>query len=238
MIASLQLPAPSVEEVADWMRLFSYPGGCLELRAVKVQERYGRPRTYSGYFDAAHLGDLAASALELSRRARAVYVTLNPVRPELLARRYNRVAEVEEKESTSDAHILRRRWLLVDFDPVRVEGIGSSDDEKEAARLAARSAFADLVRRGWPEPVVADSGNGYHLLLPADWPAEDSGLARRVLNALADRYDTPTVKVDRSVFNPARVTKLYGTWARKGDDVPDRPHRVSRILHIPKGLDL
>jgi hypothetical protein len=32
------------------------------------------------------------------------------------------------------------------------------------------------------------------------------------------------------VFNPARIWKLYGTWARKGDDTKSRPHRLSRIF--------
>ena len=32
------------------------------------------------------------------------------------------------------------------------------------------------------------------------------------------------------MFNAARIVKAYGTVARKGDDIPERPHRLSRIL--------
>ena len=35
------------------------------------------------------------------------------------------------------------------------------------------------------------------------------------------------------LFNASRITKAYGTAVRKGDDVPDRPHRLSRILDMP-----
>ena len=39
--------------------------------------------------------------------------------------------------------------------------------------------------------------------------------------------------VDTSVFNPARVTKLYGTVAMKGASTEERPHRQSRLIRIP-----
>ena len=43
-------------------------------------------------------------------------------------------------------------------------------------------------------------------------------------------------KVDETVGNPARIGKLYGTWARKGDSTADRPHRLARILAAPEHL--
>ena len=45
------------------------------------------------------------------------------------------------------------------------------------------------------------------------------------------------MKVDTSTFNPARIVKLYGTPARKGDSMPDRPHRLARLLDVPKDLE-
>ena len=35
---------------------------------------------------------------------------------------------------------------------------------------------------------------------------------------------------DATVYNPARVWKLYGTTAKKGDPTEDRPHRKAQIL--------
>jgi P4 family phage/plasmid primase-like protien len=94
-----------------------------------------------------------------------------------------------------------------------------------------------LDAAGWPEPVVADSGNGWHLLYKIDLPADDGGLVERILKALAKRFDTDAVTVDTSVFNPSRITKLYGTVSKKGDHTPNRPWRRSKIVSIPASID-
>lgn len=46
------------------------------------------------------------------------------------------------------------------------------------------------------------------------------------------------MKVDRSVFNPSRITKLYGTKACKGDNTPERPHRHTGILEEPETVQV
>jgi hypothetical protein len=42
--------------------------------------------------------------------------------------------------------------------------------------------------------------------------------------------------VDTAVHNPARIWKLYGTLSAKGDNTPERPHRMARILEAPSTL--
>ncbi len=151
----------------------------------------------------------------------------------LLARRSNRVERAEEGDAAKDADVLVRRWLLVNVDPVRDAKIGTNDAEKARAAEVARAVREYLHGLGWPEPIVADSGNGYHLLYRIDLPAADGGPVKRVLESLARRFDTDGAKVDTGVFNPARICKLPGTWAKKGDPTADRPHRQGRILHAP-----
>ncbi|QEL17632.1 hypothetical protein [Limnoglobus roseus] len=165
-----------------------------------------------------------------------MYWTLNPVRPDLLARRANRAARAARGDAAGDADVLARRWVLVDLDPRRPANISATAAEKRHAADLALRIRDDLHARGWPEPVVADSGNGYNLLYRVDLPADDGGLVKRVLAALAGRFDTADAHVDRTVHNPARICKVPGTWARKGDDTPDRPHRRSRLLHVPDAL--
>jgi hypothetical protein len=116
---------------------------------------------------------------------------------------------------------------------VRKAKIGSSDAEKALAWETIQAVRDHLGGRGWPAPILADSGNGYHLLYRIDLPADDGGQVRRLLHALGERFDTDKVKIDRAVFNPARICKAYGTWSRKGDSTPERPHRQSRILEVP-----
>ncbi len=61
-------------------------------------------------------------------------------------------------------------------------------------------------------------------------------MVERCLRAIAQVYSDKSVSVDTSVHNPARIWKLYGTWARKGDSTADRPHRLAKILDAPGTL--
>jgi hypothetical protein len=227
----------SIAGMAAWLRLFVEPGGVTEVRAVGVKAQYGRPYIESGYFDYEHLDKAAeeAARLTLKGKARAVYFSLNPTDKSLLARRANRAERAEEGELTADRHILRRRWLLVDADPDRDARISASDEEKVEALAVIRTLRDHLRDRGWPDPVLADSGNGYHLLYRIDLPADDGGLVERVLLALSQQFGSPKVKIDQAVAKPSQLTKLYGTVARKGDSVPEltRTHRGSHLLEVP-----
>ena len=202
--------------------------GVFEIRIPKA----GRHRTIRGYFNDVETAAKAAAAW--SGKVPAVYLTLNPVNPALLARASNRL-ETYAETTTSDADILSRRWLLVDFDPKRPAGISASAPEHAAALKLTEAVREWLHDCGWPDPIVADSGNGGHLLyrLALTHEADNTTTVQQVLKALAARFDTSAVVIDQSVFNPSRISKLYGTWTCKGDDTADRPHRLSRILSAP-----
>ncbi len=147
--------------------------------------------------------DLALAALRVTSRAKGVYVTLNPVKPDLQARRSNRVDWAGSGELAGDKDILRRRWLLIDADPLRDPHISATDAEKAAARRTIEAVRAFLAACGWPPPIRCDSGNGFHLLYRIDLPAEDGGLVERVLRALAQRFDSPQVKIDCQLMGAA-----------------------------------
>ncbi len=168
-----------------------------------------------------------------------MYFTLNPVRPELLARANNRCKSYAS-DTTKDEEVLRRNWLLVDFDPKRPSGISATDEEKKAALSRARECRSWLTGQGWPEPILADSGNGAHLLYRIDLPNDQAttALVKGVLEALASRFSDSAAEVDRSVFNAARICKLYGTLSAKGDATPERHHRISRMLEVPASVNV
>jgi len=91
----------------------------------------------------------------------------------------------------------------------------------------------DYLRgQAWPEPLVGDSGNGAHLLYRVDLPndRESLGLVKGILETLAFKFSNEAVGVDTTTCNAARIWKLYGTTARKGDDTEERPHRRSGLL--------
>jgi putative DNA primase/helicase len=219
----------ALEEATRAVAVIFRPDDVVELRVPKA----GRNRTISGYFNVA--AALVEAIREMDGKGPGVYVTLNPVKPELLARANNRVKAFAET-TTSDADIVLRRWLLVDCDPVRPAGISSSRQELEAALDTAEKVREYLRGRHWPEPVFCLSGNGFHLLyrLPdlANTDASTS-LISRSLKALSARFSSATVHIDETVFNAARISKAYGTFARKGDHTPERPYRLSRMLDIP-----
>ena len=131
-----------------------------------------------------------------------------------------------------------RRWLLVDTDPVRPSGISSTDEELEKAHQKSLGIWKFLKDEGFPEPVAALSGNGYHLLYRCEVlvSKESDETFKRFLQALAQQFDDDWVKVDQTVFNRARICKLYGTMAKKGSDTPERPWRESRIVYQPNEI--
>jgi hypothetical protein len=220
--------------VAAWLRHFREPGDVVELRALNVEQRYWRPQTVAGFFDCDHLDLMAEKALELSTRAAGVYFTMNSLKPALLARCANRVDVAKQGSLAGDGDVLHRRWLLVDADPVRPAGISATEAEKEAAQSVIWQVHDHLSGLGWSLPIVADSGNGFHLLYRVELPVDDGGIVQRILTALAAKFNTEAVKIDTAVHNPARICKVYGTLARKGDSTADRPHRVSRIVEVPQ----
>ncbi|WP_332236841.1 hypothetical protein [Sporolactobacillus sp. KGMB 08714] len=192
--------------------------------------------TVSGYFN--QLDDLAQNAIQNAKNAPGVYFTLNPVKKELLARASNHVLQWS-KHTTTDDDIECRRWVPLDFDPVRPAGISSTDTEHEEAMVLAGKVKAYLTGLGFPAPIQADSGNGAHLLYRIDLPNNDESreLVKDILEALDSLFSNNKVKIDTSVYNAARIWKLYGTVARKGDNTPDRPHRYAKVLKVPSPLE-
>ncbi len=231
--------------ICRFLELLFEPGDVFEVRAPGCRDRPDVKYAYtcSGYFtsDAIEKAGEEVASLDRAGIAPGIYVTLNPVAPALLARSANRI-KPRARETTQDKDVICRRWMLVDIDPVRPAGISSTDTELALALERAHAVAEHLSAAGWPPPVMAMSGNGYHLLYRLDLPTDDGGLVKRVLDAIAQRFDDDTVAVDRSVHNPARIVKLVGTVSRKGDDLrdvaglDDRPHRRAELLEVPEAV--
>jgi hypothetical protein len=124
--------APTADDIVLWLRPTVEPGSVIELRALNCVDDPKYPAfTTAGFFDSDHLLELARAALKITGKAEGVYVTMNPVNPDLLARKANRVAKVEKKDFlTKDPDIVRRTQLTFDCDPTRPAGISATDAEK------------------------------------------------------------------------------------------------------------
>jgi hypothetical protein len=231
-------PEPaSVETIEAALRRIVKPGAVSELRALNFTERPGSrySETMSGVFDYSHLRLMAEQAHRLTRHASGVYATINPLKSEALALACNRVRVAGKGDTVTDQDVEARYTLPIDIDPVRRSGVSATDDEKEKAREVARAVYRFLRDRGWPAPLTADSGNGFHALYRIDLPCDDGGLVKRCLESLASRFDTEFASVDTTLHNPARIIRVCGTLNRKGDSTVSRPHRLTRILTDPEG---
>jgi hypothetical protein len=229
----------------DVFSQFVKPGEVVEIRVIEI---YGKSPawasewakgTVNGYFDDHAAFCRAVAAVEKSKHG-GCYFTLQVIDPRLIGRSFNRLSV--SKQTTSDRDVLAFRWLPVDLDPVRPAGISSSDAELAAAvRLRDEIAGSICADYKLPEPIRAVSGNGVHLLYPLpDLPVlKYAEAVKKIIEDISTKYSTPEVSIDGKVFNPARIWKLCGTTARKGDPVPEgphraaRPHRLSYIDHLP-----
>ena len=69
--------------------------------------------------------------------------------------------------------------------------------------------------------ILADSGNGAHILVRIDLPNDDPSkeLIERCIAAIFFRFNDNLESVDQTVTNASRIWKLYGTLACKGEEV-------------------
>jgi hypothetical protein len=218
---------PDPREIARGLQLLTEEGSVYEVRSPKTQAG-----TLSGYFDRVDL--IVRAVTQLCEPVPGIYFTINPTSKALLARASNRL-KARVTTTTSDRDIVKRRWIPIDVDPIRPAGISASNQEHELALDRCRAIRFELSEEGWLQPILADSGNGgylfYSVELPNDAPSE--ALVKQVLKGLAARFNDSAVQVDQSLSNAARIVKIFGSIARKGDNVPDRPHRLSRIIDAP-----
>ncbi len=222
--------AETLQAICNTIRLLAVPGQAVELRIPGLNGK----RIDSGYFNDPM--KLAQAAFKYEGCAEGIYVTLNPVNPALLARGNNRMKEYA-RHTTADKDVLQRRWIFVDFDPIRPAGISSSNDELLTAQERAVAAQQWLTERQICS-VLCNSGNGTHLLIPVDLPNDEASteLVKGILSILDTQFTDEQVKVDTSTLGAGHLVKLYGTMACKGDNIPDRPHRRSAILTVPQDL--
>lgn len=223
-------------QIRKWWQLFNPQGKLVEIRLL------GKA-AYSGYFR--DIDTLIAQLRPLLDHnnyqyygAMQAYFTLNEINDALYSREQHDTFVKKPKSTTNDGDITRRRMVLIDLDPSRAAGISASDDEFEKAHLKAVDVFRYLIGAGFKEPIITKSGNGWHVYLPCDMPndEEHNELVKRFLQSLSKMFSDASVEIDEKVFNPARIDKLIGTWAKKGSDTPDRKWRIAEIVKVPADL--
>ena len=214
------------EKIKEALTILLKENNLFEVRILKGKT------TISGYFTSSDV--LLNEFNKVDLRGANVFYTLHRIDESCYSREQHDCFR-QVKTTTSDNDIVAYQWLLVDLDPVRRTGISSTDAELRMAYERGEQITKYLREIGYPAPIFACSGNGVHLLYAVNLANtdENKALVQNCLKALAFLFGDDKVDVDQSVFNPARISKLYGTMAQKGANTTERPHRMSRILSAP-----
>ena len=217
-------------------------GEVFEIRAIGVQKNESpswegwirKGATVLGYFNNKAKAARVIKLLDKDK-AKIICVTLNKISPDLLARSKNRLQNGGSVKGSKVSEVTQYKFLFIDFDPIRLSDISSNKTEKLEAKKSVKKVMNYLGNIGWPDPLLADSGNGYHLLFRVDMSntSENSQILEKVLMIMSSKFSNDKVDIDKSVSNPNRLIKVYGVKARKGDPTDDRPHRRSKIINEP-----
>lgn len=218
--------AVDLEKLKQALDILKPDGQLFEIRILQGKQ------TISGYFT--DVDTLARELHKVRLKGANVFYTLNQIDESCYSREQHDCFR-QCKTTTSDADIVSYNWMLIDLDPVRRPGISSTNEELQAAYDRGKQIAEYLRELSFPAPVMACSGNGIHLLYSVHLQnsEENERLIENCLKALATLFNDDKVEVDTSVYNPSRISKLYGTKAQKGSSTEARPHRMSRIISTP-----
>ncbi|HXJ87786.1 MAG TPA: hypothetical protein VMS18_13275 [Candidatus Binatia bacterium] len=170
--------------------------------------------------------DLAAAIIEradASGNFKGIYISLQMLKE-------GRTSD-KRKDIASYVH------LMIDFDRKTKNG-NASDEERRTIEAVMQEAKQWLSGILQTEPLLADTGNGFHLvfkLQPLAANEQAMSLLKECILAVKAKFERPglNLEIDASVSEPEQLTRCYGTWNRKYPETPARPHRQSKILSAP-----
>lgn len=193
---------------------------------------------YSGYFKSF---DNLCKQLEpyTEMDDEQIYFVMNNMSSDCYARPQCEKFLKSPKATTKDDEIISRKFLLCDFDPIRLPNISSSPEQFELAHKKAQDVYRYLKDDcGFEDMVVAISGSGWHLLIPVNIPCneETDKIVKDFYAYMGNKFTDDKVEYDVKVYNRSRITKLYSVVSKKGANLPSNPWRQSKIVYIPKEL--
>ena len=198
------------------------------LRETPYLQREYVGTTISGYYDAHNFDKILEDIqrFDADSGTKGIYNTLHRLDSSLL-HRYSNKLKLKAEITSSDHDVTHFSTFPIDFDPERPSGISSSEIELSIAKKVMAEIKDMLIALGIPESAMikAMSGNGCHLQLlidPFENTDENANRFKQVGDLVAQAY-----KADETIYNAARIFKLYGTTGRKGDNTEERPHRSS-----------
>lgn len=191
--------------------------------------------TYSGYFTDVEQVIEQVAPFEGCN----IYATVNPCLDACMSRiQGGKITKIGKNATTSGKDIEYREYILIDIDPDRPADTNATDAEKAKAHEVAGAVYRYLKNEGFADPIIADSGNGYHLYYRIKLDNSDSstGLVKTFLKVLDNYFSLPEAHIDTQVSDPNRIAKVIGTISAKGRNTKDRPQRESKLLYVPDNI--
>ena len=214
-------------EIYRWFDIMKNGNELVEIRLI------GTNKTGSGYFtDAKTLID----SIKPYTDSYNCYFTINPINPACYSREQKDKIILRPKNTTQDAEITCRNYVLIDLDPKRPSGVCSTKEEAMKAHEKGKEVYKFLMDNGFYEPIMVFSSSGVHLYLRCALQNNDENtkLIKRFLQALGMLFSDDDVDCDLAVFNSARISRLPGSYSCKGaNNDAERPQRKCRFLSIP-----
>jgi hypothetical protein len=228
----------TINEITKAIDLLFEPGEIVEVRGKKLD---GNIRS-KYYIDHERMAQVLARADE-SGKFEALWYTLQRIKPEI-----NGLTKQRLGLSTARNDIRSYQWLVIDIDRPQNDPnkkMNATDAELQTLADVRDQVIAWLTKKEFPQPIIACSGNGWHLIYRVLHPPESYLLLKAVLegvsynfrNISGDFNDGKICQIDTSLAEPEQVIKAYGTTSRKSpQDGGERPWRQSYILSIPRSF--
>jgi P4 family phage/plasmid primase-like protien len=220
----------AVSPIHDTLSLLFKEGDPIIVSSLRQQSEKMEKRAFFSIAEASEY----AEALSEDPMGRNTYVTLQQLKP----------GRTTDRRTDMDAYVR----FLVDIDRRNKElngrRVNASDEDRIALRKVADEANKWVSGILNAHPLVADSGNGFHLcwnlrpnVLEKCIAAshDNHSLYRECLAAVAQRFDNELVKIDTSLSEPEQIIRLWGTWNRRDPETEGRPHRQSAIIANARG---
>jgi hypothetical protein len=210
------------------------PGELIELQALPgSRPKYPRPESFRSHSIDAIVDGLRQMDSRPIGDVLGVFMIANHVDPAIAARGLvDGWQPIRKGGGTKDSDMSSRAVMYFDFDADRPSGISSTEEQHAVAHACASVCYLEIATHLGDDNGSAvgfgDSGNGAHVYLAlADLPCtpEVEGVIKALLLAGHALFGTPNVKVDQTVSDAKRLCPAFGTTKRKGEHMPDRPHR-------------
>jgi hypothetical protein len=134
------------------------------------------------------------------------------------------------RRGSKTGDVARIKVIPFDVDAPHPKETAANDAELEQARALKDRLVTWMGGRGFSMPYIDFSGNGYRVAILVDLPATQANFDK--VNQFYEEANLAMGGVLDNISDPPRIIKVPGTWAIKGPNDPERPHRLSHIIQM------